>query len=119
MTTNCLSLLDVNASIGGVNVRQAVMSYNFENFMEEIANVDSLTSSDWGISNGLLTQDYWEQAFRCYYLALDRSNPADKKLGRSLSVSFINNSSVAIDVMYFIFYNKEIFLDVQTGLISE
>ena len=118
-TTNCLSLIDVNASIGGVNVRQAVMSYNYENFLEEIINVDSLTSTDWGISNGLLNQDYWENAFRCYYLALDRSNPADKKLGRSLSVSFINNSNCAIDVMYFIFYNKEIFVDVQTGLISE
>lgn len=118
-TTNPISLIDVNASIGGVNVRQAVMSYNYEHFLQEIANVDSLTSTDWGISNGLINQDYWEQAYRCYYLALDRCNPADKKLGRSLSVSFINNSNVAIDVMYFIFYNKEIFVDVQTGLISE
>ena len=118
-TLSPLSLIDVNASIGGVNVRQAVMSYNYENFLQEIANVDSLTSSDWGISNGLISEQYWNSCYRCYYLALDRSNPADKKLGRSLSVSYINNSNCAIDVLYFIFYNKEIFVDVQTGLISE
>jgi hypothetical protein len=112
-----LSLINVNATLGGQNVLQQTMDFNYENFLEQIANVDSITSSDYGISNGLFGQKYWSNGYRTYYIALDKSNPADKAIGRSLSVSFVNNSQCPIDMLYFIFYMKEIEVDVQTGVV--
>jgi hypothetical protein len=94
------------------------MDYNYENFLEQIANVDSITSSDYGISNGLFNQKYWQDAYKAYYIALDKCNPADKAIGRSLSVSYVNNSKCNIDVLYFIYYMKEVEIDVQTGIIT-
>jgi hypothetical protein len=117
-TLSPLSLINVNATLGGQNILQSVMDYNYENFLEQVANVDSITSSDYGISNGLFNQKYWQDAYKSYYIALDKCNPADKAIGRSLSVSYINNSNCAIDVLYFIFYMKEIEIDVQTGIIN-
>ena len=118
-TLSPLSLINVNATLGGQNVLQAVIDYNYENFLEQIANVDSITSSDYGISNGLFNQKYWQDAYKSYYIALDRCNPADKALGRSLTVSFVNNSNCAIDLLYFIFYMNEVIVDVATGIISK
>ena len=117
-TLSPLSLINVNATLGGQNILQQTMDFNFENFIEQIAELDSITSSDYGITNGLISQKYWQEVFKSYYIALDRCNPADKSIGRSLSVSFINNSNCSIDVLYFIYYMKEIEVDVQSGIIS-
>ena len=114
----CLSLLNVNANLGGNNVLQNHIDYNFEQFLTQLSLVDTISSADFGVTNGLINQDYWEKLFRCYYLNLSRGNEADQGISRSLSVSFINNSNCAIDVLYFIFYKKEFNLDVMTGMIQ-
>jgi hypothetical protein len=113
-----LSLTQLNSTLGGINVLQQNLDLVYENFLEQIVNVDSLTSSDYGISNGLLNQKYVQNGYRNYYISLDRTNPADKAIGRSLSVSFNNNSKCPVDILYFIYYMKEVEIDVQSGIIS-
>jgi hypothetical protein len=113
-----LSLTNVNCTLGGINILQQNLDLSYENFIEQISNLDSITSSDYGITNGLINQKYWSKGYRTYYIALDRCNPADKAIGRSLSVSFVNNSLCNVDMLYYIFYMNEIEIDVQSGLIS-
>jgi hypothetical protein len=76
-----------------------------------------LTSSDFGISTGLINQNYWENS-KWYYVNVERGNAADKLNGRNINVSFTNNSNVPIEVMIFIFYSDEIAIDVKTGLVT-
>jgi hypothetical protein len=76
-----------------------------------------LTSSDFGISTGLINQNYWENS-KWYYVNVERGNAADKLNGRNINVSFTNNSNVPIEVMVFIFYSDEIAFDVKTGLVT-
>ena len=110
-----LSLINVNASIGGSNLKQNPEIYTFENFIEEVNNFESLTSSDFGVSVGLINQLWWENN-RVYYLS-SRSDDSDKATPRSLVVSCLNNSNVPIDLLVFTIYLDECTVNVANGKI--
>jgi hypothetical protein len=119
-TTNCLSLYNVNAVLGGQNVLMgSQIDYNFDAFMSQIASVDSVMSNHWGISNGLISQKYWEEAYKVYYIDLSRCNKSDRNVFRSLELKFVNTNIVAIDMIYIIVYDEEVTLNTQTGLWSK
>jgi hypothetical protein len=62
-------------------------------------------------------QNYWENS-KWYYVNVERGNAADKLNGRTINVSFTNNSNVPIEVMIFKFCSDEIAIDVKTGLVT-
>ena len=103
--------------VGGQNVLQSTLQYGYEHFLEQVNLAEQLTSSDFGISTGLITQNYWENS-KWYYVNVERGNAADKLNGRNINVSFTNNSDVPVEVMVFIFYSDEIAIDVKTGLVT-
>ena len=80
-------------------------NYNYEEFLTQVSEFESLTSSNWGISVGLINQQWWENN-RVYYLAA-RSDDTGKATPRALTVSFNNNNLVPIDVMVFTIYLDE------------
>ena len=112
-----ISLINVQASVGGTNLKTNPEIYTFENFLNEVKDFESLTSSDFGVSVGLINQQWWE-ANRVYYLSC-RSTDADKATPRSLNVSFVNNSQVPIDVMIFTIYLDKFVVDVSSGIIKK
>ena len=117
-TTSPCSLTNLQVQIGGQNVLQSNLFYNYENFLEQVNLAEQLTSSDFGVSTGLISQGYWEWS-RWYFVNVERSNLADKLQPRNINVSFNNNSNVPIDVMIFIFYSDELVIDVETGIITK
>jgi hypothetical protein len=117
-TTSMCSLTNLQVQVGGQNVLQSNLTYNYENFLEQVNLAEQLTSSDFGVSTGLISQGYWEWS-RWYFVNVERSNLADKLQPRNINVSFNNNSNVAIDVMIFIFYSDELVIDVETGIITK
>jgi hypothetical protein len=116
-TTSPVSLTNLQVSLGGQNVLQSTLQYGYEHFLEQVNLAEQLTSSDFGISTGLMNQNDWENSKWYYsiYVNVERGNAADKLNGRDINVSFTNN--VPIAVMVFIFYSDEITLDVKTGLV--
>ena len=112
-----LSLPNLQVSVGGQKVLQSTLQYGYEHFLEQVNLAEQLTSSDFGISTGLINQNYWENS-KWYYVNVERGNAADKLNGRNINVSFTNNSNVPIEVMVFIFYSDEITIDVKTGLVT-
>jgi hypothetical protein len=76
----------------------------YENFLQQVNLVEQLTSSDFGVSTGLISQQYWEQS-QWYFVNVERGNIADKLQPRNINVSFNNNSNVNIDVIIFTFYS--------------
>jgi len=115
--TSPVSLTNLQVSVGGQNVLQSTLQYGYEHFLEQVNLAEQLTSSDFGISTGLINQNYWENS-KWYYVNVERGNAADKLNGRNINVSFTNNSNVPIEVMVFIFYSDEITIDVKTGLVT-
>ncbi len=78
---------------------------------EQVNLAEQLTSSDSGVSTGLINQGYWKTAVvfcKCRTL-----QPRNK------NVSFQNNSNVAMDLMVFVFYSVELVIDVETGIVTK
>ena len=116
-TTSPVSLTNLQVSVGGQNVLQSTLQYGYEHFLEQVNLAEQLSSSDFGISTGLINQNYWENS-KWYYVNVERGNAADKLNGRNINVSFTNNSNVPVEIMVFIFYSDEIAIDVKTGLVT-
>jgi hypothetical protein len=93
-----LSLTNLQVSVGGQNVLNSTLNMTYENFLEQVNLAEQLTSSDFGVSTGLISQGYWE-ASKWYFVNVERGNIADKLQPRNINVSFTNNSNVAIDVI--------------------
>jgi hypothetical protein len=110
--------LALQVSIGGQNVLNSTLSMTYENFLEQVNLAEQLTSSDFGVSTGLISAGYWEQS-KWYFVNVERGNIADKLQPRNIDVSFNNNSNVPIDVIIFIFYSDQLTIDVETGMVTE
>jgi len=110
-------LSNLQVTVGGVQVMQSAFNYGFKNY-QQFQNSESLTSSDLGISNGIVSRKWWEQN-RIYYVNLSRGRPADKVTPRSITVSCTNSSAVPVDLMIFCTYLDEVTLDVSRGIITK
>jgi hypothetical protein len=118
-TLSPLSLTNLQVAIGGQDVLNSTLNMTYENFLEQVNLAEQLTSSDFGVSTGLISQGYWEQKSKWYFVNVERGNTADKLQPRNINVSFTNNSNVAIDVIIFTFYSDQLTIDVETGIVTK
>ena len=116
-TTSCLSISNLQVSVGGKNQLQSALTYNYDNFISQVNNAEQLVSAqDYGLSNGLFSQQWWESS-KYYYVNCERSQSGDKLPPRNITLSFTNNSSVNMDVLIFVQYAQDVTIDVATGLV--
>ena len=94
------SLTNLQVAVGGQNVLNSTLNMTYENFLRQVNLAGKLTSSDFGVSTGLISQGYWE-ASKWY------------------SVNNPNNSNVAIDILIFTFYSDRLVIDVETGIVNK
>jgi len=117
-TLSPLSLINLQVGIGGQNILNSTLSMTYENFLQQVNLAEQLTSSDFGVSTGLISQGYWEQS-EWYFVNVERGNISDKLQPRNINVNFNNNSNVPIDVIIFTFYNDQLTIDVETGIVTK
>jgi hypothetical protein len=84
----------------------------YENFLQQINLAEQLTSSDFGVSTGLISQGFWENS-KWYFVNVERGNIADKLQQRNINVIFTNNSNVTIDILILTFYSDQFEIDEQ------
>jgi hypothetical protein len=96
-------------AVGGQNVLNSTLNMTYENFfkLQQVNLAEQLTSSDFGVSTGLISQGYWELS-KWYFVNVERGNVADKLQPRNINVSFTNNCNVPIDVIIFTFYSDQL-----------
>jgi hypothetical protein len=56
-----LSLTNLQVAIGGQNVLNSTLNMTYENFSEQVNLAEQLTSSDFGVSTGLIHKDIGNQ----------------------------------------------------------
>jgi hypothetical protein len=118
-TFSPLSLTNLQVQLGNMNVLTGQsLFYQYENYLEQIQLIDTLTATDLGIQNGLISESWWSQN-RFYWVDLKRCREADKATPRNLNISFTNNSNVIIDLLVFTLYLDKIVIDVETGIINQ
>ena len=76
-----LSLINLQVAVGGQNILYSTLNMTCENFLQQVNLAEHLTSSDFGVSNGLINQGHWE-ASKWYFVNVERGNIADK-IGRA------------------------------------
>jgi hypothetical protein len=54
-----LSLTNLQVTVGGQNVLQSVLNYNYESFLEQLIYNEQLTSADFGVTTGLFDAAYY------------------------------------------------------------
>jgi len=112
-----LSLTNLQVTVGGQNVLQSVLNYNYESFLEQLIYNEQLTSADFGVTTGLFDAAYWNFN-RFYWVNVERSNITDKLQPRNINISFTNNNNVPIDILVFTFKSNQLTIDTETGLVS-
>jgi hypothetical protein len=113
-----LSLTNLQIGIGGQKILNSTLSMTCENFLQQVTLAEQLTSSDFGVATGLISQGYWE-ASKWYFVNVERGKIADKLQPRNINVSFTNNSNVPIDVIIFTFYSDQLTMHVETGIVTK
>ena len=118
MTSAPISLLNLQVSVGGVNQLANTINYGWEEFIEQVTLYEKINSLDYGVSCGLINENYWNNAYKAYYVDLSRANEADLLTPRVVNISFTNNSLQTIDALVYTEYFREMVVDVETGLIN-
>ena len=57
-----MPLSNLQVFVGGQNDLQSTLEYVYEHFWERVNLCEQLTSSDFGVSTGLINQNYWEKS---------------------------------------------------------
>jgi hypothetical protein len=55
-----LSLINLQVAVGGQNVINSTLNMKYEKNLQQTNLAEQLTSSDFGVSAGLISQGYWE-----------------------------------------------------------
>lgn len=118
MTTGPMSLTNIQVAIGGVNILSNTMSYNYDTFINNVSLYDKIASSDLGLSCGLISQAYWENAYKVYYIDCARMLDSDLMTPKNIVLSFTNNTLQTLDCLVFVEKFNECEIDVETGIIT-
>ena len=90
----------------------------YEKQLQQVNLAEQLTSSDFGVDTGLISQGYWE-ASKWYFVNVEHGNIADKLQPRNINVSFTNNSNVALDLLICTFYSDQLGIHVETDIVNK
>ena len=110
-------LENLQVQLGGQQVLNSPYNYGFEDFVTQFSNAEALTSSDFGVSCGVVSKEWWEMN-RIYYINLSRGTKADQITPRNIVLSFKNATNISIDVQVFTVYLDRITLNVDTGAVT-
>lgn len=111
-------LSQLQVQLGGQQVLSNPYNYSFETYLTEYSNCESLSSSDFGVSCGLVSKEHWEQN-RIYYVNLSRGTKSDNNTPRNIVINFKNDSLCPIDVMVFTVFIDDFIINVDNGMITK
>jgi hypothetical protein len=111
-----ISLINLQAQLGGQNIFQNALSYGFENFLEQIVSADDEGNMFQNV--GLYDAYRWKNQSRFYYIDCSRANVVDNGQMRSVTVSFQNNTMQPLDAWIYLVYSQEATIDVNSGLLK-
>ena len=103
--------------MSGVQLYAKNYNYGVEHFLQELRKVNSINGgSQLGLSSGLLSQTDFENGYRFITADLSRKpSEAIDNISKSVQVIGTNAGLYAVDIFWFVFYEREIEIDIQTG----
>ena len=112
-----LSLINLQVLVGGVQCLSSPLTYQFEDYIEQVAIYNKSSSTEYGIESGLISKQFWDA--NRFYIINVRSTTDDLLTPRNVNINFINNNNVAIDVLLYVVYEDEWVFNCATGIVSQ
>lgn len=112
-----ISLNNFQVNIGGTNQLATSLMFTYENFIEQLAKFNKQSTSEYGVESGLWSPEFW--ANNRVYLVNCRGTEDDFNTPRNITISFLNNSLVTIDILVFVQYEDKLVINVSTGIITK
>lgn len=111
-----IMLTNFNILVSGVNLFLNNEYYDFEAFLEQLAQSNQLNGGlTTGLASGLVNEAMFSAGYRYYYGDASRILPSEQGVSRSVQVVATNNSAVVINLMVFVEFMREITIDISTG----
>ena len=113
--TSPLSLINLQVAVGGVNQLMTTYTYAFQTWLQEIVKYNKSSATEYGVESGLLDFNFWNM--NKLYMVNVRSAEDDSGTPRNITLSFINNSNSAMDIIVYTIYEQEIVVNCATGAV--
>jgi hypothetical protein len=111
-----ITLGDFNILISGVNLFLNNNQYDFESFLEQLAQSNQINGGlTTGLASGLINESAFSSGYRYYYGDCSRILPSEQGVSRSVQIVGTNLSSLNINIMVFVEFMREIVIDISTG----
>lgn len=105
-----------NCQIGGRNVFQQNFQYDFEEFRNELASSNAIEGAICtGLTSGLISKYDYDNGYRYYVVDLARRVKAEDIVPKSVTVQGTNNTSVIMDYICFIEFQRKIRINMLDG----
>lgn len=118
-TTSPIPITNFNVQIGGTNLFMNNMTYDFEMFTSELQSIYALNGAQVnGIVSGLIDETSFQYGHRFYIANCARRVPTEDGIPRSVQIMGTNSSSVAMDLMVFCVFTRELKVDVETSKVA-
>jgi hypothetical protein len=116
-TTSNTSITNYNILVSGTNLYQQNLNYSVENFVQELRKTGSVNGGmSLDMSSGLLDQLDYEAGYRFLVSDLSRCpSEASDNVSKSIQVIGTNSGKYPIDLLFFLEFQREATLDLQTG----
>ena len=116
-TSTGQSVTNFNVLLSGVQLYNQNYNYSIEHFYQELRKINSTNGGcSIGMSSGLLSQTDFENGYRFITADLSRKpSEAVDNIAKSIQCIGTNSGLYPIDIFWFVFYEREIEVDIQTG----
>jgi hypothetical protein len=115
-TPHNICISNFNIVVSGVNLFLNNTQYNWENYREHLSQVNSINGNNTnGFTSGLISERDFDRLYKYYYGSCERILPSEEGISRSVQIIGTNQSQVAIDIIVFCEFWREIVVDVATG----
>jgi len=111
-----VALTNFNVQISGKNIFNDNEQYDFVAFTQQLATSNQLNGGQTtGLTSGLIGQDEFDTLYRYYYVDCSRGRPGESGVPRSIQILGQVVGSIAVNLVVFATFTREISIDVTTG----
>lgn len=118
-STSVIPLLrNLQVIYGNKPVFTQPVNMSYELFLNEISELGNMGNNDAMVASGLLNEKTWSNLYRYHYVDLSRRSISDENQSKSILVSCENGTNFNMNVLCFVFYEREFTIDTATCTIT-
>lgn len=118
-STSVLPILkNLNVIYGNQPLFTSPVNMSYELFLNEIAQLGKSGGQNNEDVSGLLNERTWSNLYRYHYVDLSRRIISDENQSKSIQVSVENGTNFPMNVLAYVFYEKEFTIDCSTGKVT-